>query len=112
MTTTFPALNPQIDPAGTAHLRVRTAQFGDGYAQSVADGLNNKVQTWPLIFTVTDTDATTIMTFLDGLQGYQSFFWTPPLGLQGYYRCTDYVLTPHGAQWNTIAATFTQVFNP
>lgn len=112
MTTTFPAFNPQTESPGQEKFRVRTAQFGDGYAQSVADGLNNKVQTWPVTFMVGDTDAATIMAFLDGLSGYQSFYWTPPLGSQGYYRCTDYTLTPHGAAWNTIAATFVQVFSP
>ena len=29
--------------------RVRSKQFGDGYEQSVEDGLNNRSQSWPEI---------------------------------------------------------------
>jgi phage-related protein len=42
MTDTF-TYTPQIDPTGTTTLRVRKAQFGDGYMQTVADGINAKV---------------------------------------------------------------------
>mgnify|MGYP006206653597 CR=1 FL=1 len=36
---------------GDVTQRVRTKQFGDGYEQSVEEGLNNQSQSWPLTFT-------------------------------------------------------------
>lgn len=68
---------------------VRTAQFGDGYAQDVGEGINNKTESWEVSFTGSDTDVIAIMEFLDALGGYKSFFWTNPLGKIGLYKCKD-----------------------
>jgi phage-related protein len=103
---------PLRDPVGTVALRVLKAQFGDGYQQTAADGINNKTQSWPLQFRGKAVKVTPIRDFLDARQGYQSFFWTPPLGVQGYYRCTDYTLRPLGAGNYELTATFEQAFQP
>ena len=42
--------SPRINPQGRTKFRVLSAQFGDGYGQTAADGINNKVATWPLHF--------------------------------------------------------------
>lgn len=81
--------------------------------QEVADGLNNKVQTW----TITKTDVyaselSPITAFLDAQQGYKSFYWTPPDGVQGLYRCADYSVNPAQANLRSFSATFQQVFAP
>ncbi|MDQ2820477.1 MAG: phage tail protein [Pseudomonadota bacterium] len=112
MTTQTFTWVPVIEPTGTGTYRVLRAQFGDGYAQTAADGINNKSQTWPLQFRGTAAKITPIRDFLDACSGYQAFFWTPPLGAQGYYRCASYTLKPLGAGKYELAATFEQAFQP
>lgn len=65
MTDTF---NFTVDAgtSGKVTFRTRSAQFGDGYKQEVADGLNNKVQAWTV--TITDVYAdelAPVLAFLD-----------------------------------------------
>lgn len=99
-------------PTGTIKYRVLTAQFGDGYSQVAADGINNNIQSWPLTFAEKLTVVTAIKTFLDNLQGYQVFYWTPPLGVQGLYRCSQIgVMAETGSNY-TLTATFTEAFKP
>lgn len=112
MTTLVFGWKPGREPVGTAAYRVRKAQFGDGYQQTVADGINNKVQSWPLQFTGKAAKIAPIRDFLDARQGYQSFLWTPPLGAQGYYKCAGHTLKPLGAGNFELTATFEQVFQP
>lgn len=111
MTTTF-TWKHDARPSGAVTLRTLTAQFGDGYKQTAADGINNKAQSWPLIFTGLSATVTPIKDFLDARMGYQSFFWTPPLGVQGYYKCASYAPRHLGGDLYEIAATFEQSFQP
>lgn len=99
------------EPTGTITLRERKAQFGDGYSQAVEDGLNAKVQAWPLVFDGDSADVAPVNAFLDAHVGV-SFYWTPPLGTQGYYQCASYTLVPHGSDLYTLTAQFQQVFHP
>lgn len=88
------------------------AQFGDGYRQVASDGINNKVQSWPLTF-VGDADRiAAIESFLDRHAGMRSFLWTPPRGVEGWYEVASYSPSHvEGVNW-TITATFQQVFKP
>lgn len=112
MTTQTFTWVPVVEPTGTVSYRVLKAQFGDGYAQTAADGINNKSQTWPLQFRGALANIAPIRDFLDALSGYQAFLWTPPLGAQGYYKCTGHMLKPMGAGKYELAATFEQAFQP
>jgi phage-related protein len=103
--------SPLIEPTGTTNFAVRVAQFGDGYSQAVADGINNKADSWPLVFSGTSAYITAIKSFLDGLQGFRSFFWTPPLRTQGLFRAGSYTTQPHGGDAYTLSVTFTEVYN-
>lgn len=103
---------PTGRPSGTVQFRVRTAQFGDGYSQTVADGINNRVQSWPLTFTGKKADMDAIAAFLDERAGWQSFYWTPPAGVQGLYKAASYNLSPMGGPVYQLTATFQQVFSP
>lgn len=111
MTTTFTWV-PLREPVGTVTLRVLKARFGDGYQQTAADGINNKSQTWPIQFRGKAAKIAAIRDFLDARGGGQSFYWTPPLGAQGYYECTGYTIKPLGAGNYDLNATFEQVFQP
>lgn len=41
--------------------RVRTSQFGDGYKQKVGDGINNKVDAYPVTHTGNTATAAAMM---------------------------------------------------
>jgi len=53
-----------------------------------------------------------ITAFLDAQQGYKSFYWTPPDGVQGLYRCATYQVTPAQANLRSLSAEFQQVYAP
>lgn len=103
---------PNVGVTGTNKFRVLTAQFGDGFKQTAADGINNSVQSWPLMFTKNAAGIQPIKNFLDAHPSGVSFYWTPPLGVPGYYQCLQYTLKALDGGIYTIAATFEQIFKP
>lgn len=101
----------QSGAAGRIDYRVRELKFGDGYEQSVADGINNKVQTWPLSFEGGLDIIQPIIDFFDRHQGYKSFYWTPPGSSTALlFRVTSATLTSKGAGVYTLSAEFKQVY--
>lgn len=104
--------SPQRDTQGDITYRTRTAQFGDGYAQVVGDGINNEQQSWPLTFVRGTDEAEAIRDFFKRHAGYKAFLWTPPLGELGLWRVTTHSLRPMGGGVYTITATFEQAFHP
>lgn len=63
----------------TSHApQITKAQFGDGYAQRVASGINNAPRTWQVPLSVSKADHDTVNSFLLARGGYDPFFWTPP----------------------------------
>ncbi|MFY1919125.1 phage tail protein [Achromobacter xylosoxidans] len=102
--------SPRINPQGRTKFRILTAQFGDGYSQRAADGINNKVASWPLQFSGSAAQIGPIVTFLDRHEGHRGFQWQPPLGEPGFYTATEYDLTALGGEMYSLAVTFQQVF--
>jgi phage-related protein len=93
--------------------RVRTTQFGDGYQQRVADGINTRPQVWSLQFNNrTNDDADDITEFLEARNGVEAFDWTPPNGSAIKVVCSEWTKTLVRYNLNTVSATFTQVFEP
>jgi phage-related protein len=111
MTTSTFTWSPSLEIVGTTKYVVRTAQFGDGYAQTVADGINNQMDTYPLTFSGDGTKISAIKAFLDSTKGYQSFLWTAPLRAQGLFRCDTPTIQPHGANTYTLTVNFSEVFS-
>jgi phage-related protein len=111
MTNTF-TWKHDAKPTGAVALRVLSAQFGDGYKQQAADGINNKSQSWPLTFTGFSAKVTAIRDFLDACGGYQAFYWTPPLGAQGFYKTSTYNVQHLGGDVYALQVTFEQSFQP
>ncbi|VFR79537.1 Phage minor tail protein [plant metagenome] len=99
-------------PQGTITFRRLAAQFGDGYRQVAGDGLNGRVQSWPLQFVGDEAEMSSLTGFLNRHAGLRSFFWTPPLGEQGYYEVAGYSASPLGGSLYLVNATFQQVFKP
>ena len=91
MVATFPNISPDLESKPTYEPKILSAEFGDGYSQSGADGINAFNETWSLVFNHrTKTEIDTIDAFLKTANGYQSFYWTPP---------EETVLTPNPKKW-------------
>jgi phage-related protein len=108
MTATF-SWPPDVGLSVSHQPRLRKAQFGDGYEQRSADGLNPDMPTWSPTFSCKDTStAADIEAFLVANIA-TAFFWTPPNGSQGLYVCEKW--TRSYTAWNvlSISAEFRQV---
>lgn len=107
----------RAEPSGQASFRTLDAQFGDGYSQSAADGINPKSQSWSISFRglknpecANNVNAQAVMDFLDERGGWESFLWTPPGStVQGRYVAKNYGMQK-SAGVVTINATFIEVF--
>lgn len=112
MVDTFtPAVPVQEGPTGDTILRVKQTQFGDGYRQIIGDGMNTKIQRWPISFKGTVSELASIKIFFNSHIGI-SFYWTPPNGVQGRYVCLGYQEVPEAASNLTLSAVLEQVFFP
>ncbi|MDR8400116.1 phage tail protein [Paraburkholderia sp. USG1] len=96
--------------SGSAALRVRKAQFGDGYAQKIADGINNRASSYNLTFIGDAPTITAILAFLDAHAGATAFNWTPLLRPQALFTCEKYSEPTKDGNTYTITATFDQTF--
>ncbi|MFP3564688.1 phage tail protein [Paraburkholderia sp. SIMBA_030] len=96
--------------SGSATLRVRKAQFGDGYAQRVKDGLNNRASSFSLTFINNAETITAIVAFLDAHDGSSGFYWQPPLRDPGLFTCENYSEPTKDGGVYTLSATFNQTF--
>ena len=102
---------PTNQSRGTVTGSVRRAQFGDGYAQSSADGINPISSSWNVEFVGTKERIQEINNFLRSHVG-KSFIWDEPLVGDGYFLCKDFNPTPNGNRLWTITATFEQTYQP
>lgn len=96
--------------------RFRKAEFGEGYVQSAADGINPHAQQWRLTFENISTAAAKVITdFLETRGGATSFTWTPPSPWNTEIRviCED---VPEwrftGPNSGTLSVIFEQRFHP
>lgn len=112
MTDTFTWV-PDDNPNGDFTHRVLRVKFGDGYEQTVPDGLNTLQQNWPLKFDRSAADITPIKAFLKAHPG-TSFFWTPPdLGaVQGLYKCFSFNSVPRSGNQEVLSCQFEQAYAP
>lgn len=111
MTDTF-AWVPMVDPTGTTTFDVLSAQFGDGYSQAVPNGLNNASDNWPVSFIGKAATIAPIEAFLRAHAGATSFYWTPPGGSQGLFRCATFTKQAMENGIYMLTATMQQVFAP
>lgn len=94
----------------TRHAVNKTA-FGDGYAQRVSFGINNKRTNWNGDKTGDlQTVIKPIMAFLDEHKGIIPFLWTNPHGQTAKYVCQDYSVSQHKGNFWQISLKFEQVF--
>jgi Phage-related protein len=111
MTDTF-SWPTQTGNQGTETARVRKAQFGDGYAQKVPDGINALSRSWPFKWSGPKVTALAMRDFLRDHIGL-SFFWTAPGDVQLLYTCDSWTINDEGGDGAyTVSATFEQWFSP
>nr|WP_129952730.1 phage tail protein [Rahnella sp. RFA10(1/100)] len=103
----------QKSAQGTDTVRTLQAQFGDGYKQVAANGINANAETWSLSWTGNKTDAATIRQFL--LSHFiASFWWTNPWGEKYLWRVKSDSVSVNFPAGNkaTLSFTFERAFAP
>lgn len=93
--------------------KVLKADFGDGYGQRAADGLNNDpLETdfeWP---NITTAEKNYINDYLKARKGYQSFLWTEPdETVAKAWVCEEWSVDHQAFGVYTVKAKFRQVFD-
>lgn len=104
--------SPRPNPVGTLKDRTLRVQFGDGYEQEAADGIHAATQSWPLEFVGREAYVRPILEFVKRHAGYRAFFWTPPMGEQGYYKAREVRLRAMEGDMFALSFTMDQVFKP
>lgn len=102
-------------PSYNSNINIRPAlkkiQFGDGYSQSIPDGINNILLPFSLIFDKrTDMEARAILHFLNTRKGNESFVFTPPFpfNTNKLFRCEEFNHTQVFANNHTVNAVFSE----
>jgi phage-related protein len=89
--------------------RALRAQFGDGYAQVAADGINARLGRWPLRFEQRAlSEITAIDTFLHD-NAFAVIDWTPPGGSAIKVRVREWRRTRGNAVYASMSVTFEEV---
>lgn len=111
--TTF-TWTPDFGAKAAYKPKVRKAQFGDGYQQRQADGINTRADTWDLQFQARDDSETAaILAFLEARAGVEAFDWTPPNELTAIrVVCSEWNKTLDRANLNSVSAQFIRVYEP
>ena len=116
MTDTLPDIAASYSSAVKTNFRTKSAQFGDGYTQRAADGLNSVARTWSLSWQsrpIADIDS--LYDFLIAKLGAEAFYWTAPGDTQRKWICQkDMQRTPVSAEasgYDTLKVTFQEVFD-
>ncbi|VUD48411.1 hypothetical protein TDB9533_01228 [Thalassocella blandensis] len=108
----FPNYLPKYGARPDVQFRTLTSSFGDGYSQRGKDGINNRLNSWPLTFELRTEDMLNLQTFLDDHQGVEAFLWAPPDESEGKWVCKGYTgpadLAPG---WLSLTTMFERVFD-
>ena len=78
--TFTPGVNPAIDAYGKqTKTKILQADFGDGYSQRAAAGLNSVARELTLEFRAVSVEtADAIEAFMEARKGYEAFYYTLP----------------------------------
>jgi phage-related protein len=83
---------PDYESAIETKPRLIKAQFGDGYRQTAADGLNHMQRKWQLQFERKLAEVNSIEAFLRTKGGYTSFTWTAPDTVEYRVVCEEWAI--------------------
>lgn len=102
---------PSYNSDETPKHRTITNSFGDGYEQSMGDGINSEYSEWSLVFDSTSDVIQQIYTFLRDHKGREPFLWTPPgRSTPVKVKCAEYPRRFNAYNHETITAKFEQKF--
>ena len=105
------AQNPTLGSSVEVEPKVLLAQFGDGYNQRAADGINNILHkatlTWEVL---TRSEAGALMNFFRERAGWKPISWQMPGDTESRkWLCTKWNRTYAEANLDTVTATFAEV---
>lgn len=107
--TWVPDFGGQVDTAP----RVREVSFGDGYMQSVPDGINTMPLVRSLTFANRDSaEVAAIDAFLRNQAGVKWFWYSHPGKAAVKVKCKKWQSVEVGPNLETLSCAFEQVFNP
>jgi len=110
MTLFTPVFAPSYGAQATTEYRVITNDFGDGYAQTIRDGLNNKKEMWELSWDILSVaEANSIETQLNSFAG-TTFEWLTPNGATKSFRCSKFTRNYVSFTSTKISASFEESF--
>lgn len=105
-----PAIPPQSGAEGDVRYALETVQFGDGYKAIIGQGMNEEEDSWPLIWRGTESEILPIRDFFTSHKG-ESFYWTPPGGVQGRYVVMGHRLLSEGVNYQ-LSAVLERAYRP
>jgi phage-related protein len=108
-----PAFHPDWGLSRAFKPKVLMAQFGDGYAQRAADGINNNAVTLSATWTnLKPAEKDYIVDYFAARKGYQGFRYTyVDETAPKVYICTEWTSTHNDAAGYTVTASLTQVYD-
>jgi phage-related protein len=102
---------PSFTPSVNEEPRTIENNFGDGYRQLIADGINNTPKVWELQFNNRTIDeANDIRDFLAACNGVEAFDFTDPDGDTLRYICRAWPRTFYGLRAQSFNLRLEQVF--
>ena len=113
--TFLPPESAPLDPGGSRKKapKLLMAEFGDGYSQRAADGINNDPRTRSMSWTnLTQEEKDYIDGFLEDRNGFESFFYQERDEPQPkVFICTEWEVVDVTYDVYTVTATFKQVYD-
>ena len=109
----MPAALPLTSLISQSSTRRRTyktlrAQFGNGYAQTAPDGINNVMDVWEVTYeNLTQSERDSLITVLDTVQGWDVLTWQAP----GDATTKKWRVTPDGWSESTTGTLWTVSFS-
>ena len=109
----LPDINPSLTSSKRVKARVLMNNFGDGYSQRSADGLNNTPAEWTLVWAgQVKSDIDTLEAFFEARGGWEEFDWTPEReSTSKKFICKEWSRSFQGSDNDTITAKLTQVYD-
>lgn len=110
---TVPDVCPDFGFTKNVRPRVLIAEFGDGYRERAADGINTLPESFSLKWTnIVTADATLLEDFFKARAGVEAFKWTPPdEGSEKVYTCPRWSKSPTAFGFYNMTAEYQQEFD-
>ena len=110
---TLPAVNPDVGAPIRDEPNLAVAEFGDGYTQRAAKGLNHVRRKVSLSWTsISAADKDALVDFFRSTNGVDPFYWTAPGEPARLWRASQWShhVVAGDAVWN-VSATLEEVFD-